>query len=352
MIRGVRSAVDRALARPITRALILGPSLGAVVFMALIWVTQAWGPGDAIVYLAAGERLNAGHELYALGPGDRWVWINPPYWTAPLLSPPLNAVLWRPLALLPPELAVALWWVGGIGVCLAVFALFMRRAPLATGAALWLLAIPFVFLMGAGNVDAYRLGATVLVWWLAIRGRDVTTGVLVGVMAAIKLTPVTLLVWLVVLGKWRAVAAAAGAAAALMLVSVVGAGVDAHFDYLAVVRQTYDTGTAEVTLAGIGRTLGLHPELARWLPTIGAGMLCLGAVLWRRRLGLSFGLAVVASVVGTPATGLHTFGVLLAALAPLALPVHERRSVAPATEQQASRPADALATPSAAGGLH
>jgi hypothetical protein len=47
------------------------------------------------VYLAAGERLNAGHQLYALMPGNRPVDIHPPFWTVPLLSPPPIAVLFR-----------------------------------------------------------------------------------------------------------------------------------------------------------------------------------------------------------------------------------------------------------------
>ena len=51
-------------------------------------------------YLAAGERLNAGHNLYAFGAGDRPIILDPQYWTVPLLSPPPIAVLWRSLALL------------------------------------------------------------------------------------------------------------------------------------------------------------------------------------------------------------------------------------------------------------
>ena len=64
---------------------------------------------DTRTYLAAGERLNAGHALYALGPGDRWIWINPPYWTVPILYPPPIAVMWRPLAILPNEWSIGIW---------------------------------------------------------------------------------------------------------------------------------------------------------------------------------------------------------------------------------------------------
>jgi hypothetical protein len=316
------------------RLVVLGVGLGLVAFMSLVWFGQAWGPGDSLVYLAAGERLNAGHDLYALTEGDRWVWIKPPYWTVPLLSPPPIAVIWRPLALLPPVVSVTLWWAAAIVSCLAALAVLVRRAPTATGAALLVVALPFVFLMGSANFDAFRLGATILAWWLVLRRRDVAAGAVVGVMTAIKLTPITLIGWLFVIGRWRGVAAAGLAAAATFAVSVLGAGWDAHLAYLDVIRDTYDVGTAEMSLAGVGRLLGLDPSIARWLPTLAALALAIGVVVARHHAGLAFAFAVAASVIGTPATGLHTFGVLLAVVAPLAFREPKRASE-PATTGQA-----------------
>src|SRR4030088_3430196 len=89
-------------------------SVGAAITLAMLaqsFATNGIRGWDAITYLAAGERLNAGHQLYALAPGDRWVWINPPFWTVPPLSPPPIAVLWRPLAALPNEWGVGIWWL-------------------------------------------------------------------------------------------------------------------------------------------------------------------------------------------------------------------------------------------------
>jgi glycosyl transferase family 87 len=313
------------LDRPLVRALLIGPPIGVIVFLTIVWFTQMWGPGDSIVYLAGGERLNAGHEVYALQPGDRPIFIDPPYWTVPgILSPPIIAVIWRPLALLPPAFSVALWWVGGITACFATLALLLRRAPVATAAALWLLAVPFCVLMGSGNVDAYRLPATVAVWWFVSRGRDVPAGVIVGIMTAIKVTPITLVGWLFVIGRGRGVVAAGVTFVILLIVSIAGAGLDEHLKYLEVIRSTVAVGTAEVTLAGLGRALGVAPEIARWFPIIGAAILCAGVVAFRHRPGLSFSLAVIAAVAGTPATGFHTFGVLLAALAPRVFPMRQR----------------------------
>ncbi len=89
------------------RSLVLGFS-SVCLFLGLIVcastfvhiLAQGFAAWDAPTYLAAGERLNAGHNLYALVAGDRPVLLDPPYWIVPLLSPPPIAVLWRPLALL------------------------------------------------------------------------------------------------------------------------------------------------------------------------------------------------------------------------------------------------------------
>jgi hypothetical protein len=64
--------------------------LGLVAFAVVTWLAafRAFGfdptttGSDAWNYLAAGERLNAGHPLYALSAGDRPVPLAPPYWSA------------------------------------------------------------------------------------------------------------------------------------------------------------------------------------------------------------------------------------------------------------------------------
>ena len=93
-------------------------ALAVVAIVTSFWVSISDAPriaADAYTYLAAGERLNAGNHLYELRPGDRWIWINPPFWTVPLLSPPLIGVLWRPLAALPSDSGLLLWQALTIG---------------------------------------------------------------------------------------------------------------------------------------------------------------------------------------------------------------------------------------------
>src|SRR5438046_396896 len=123
--------------------LLIGGS--AVVLAAVLFVilSLTYGhPGDVVTYLAAGERLNLGHPPYALSPGDRAVPIVPPYWTVPLLSPPLVAVVWRPLALLPDSVSIGLWWVAMIGCLTAVVVMILRVPRMIGPVALYVLAIP------------------------------------------------------------------------------------------------------------------------------------------------------------------------------------------------------------------
>src|SRR5665811_226267 len=80
---------------------------------------------DASNYYAAGQRLNVGHSLYgSLQRDDRPVPGYPAIYPAPLLSPPLIAVAWRPLALLPGTLSMDLWWFGGLALLTALTVAF------------------------------------------------------------------------------------------------------------------------------------------------------------------------------------------------------------------------------------
>ena len=95
----------------------------AVILASASWLGH-WGWNAAAIgqdtwnYLGAGERLNAGHSIYALVAGDRPILIELPS-TVPLVSPPLVAVLWRPLALLPDWLAMWGWWAASAAAMLA-----------------------------------------------------------------------------------------------------------------------------------------------------------------------------------------------------------------------------------------
>ena len=174
---------------------------------------------DAWNYLAAGERLNAGHPLYALSPGDRPVPLAPPYWTVPLLAPPPIAVAWRPLALLGDP-AMGVWAGAGLIVTLLTAGTLLAGGGIAVAAIIALMSAPLALQSLSGNVNGLLFGALVVAW--LARDRAPIVGTLVAAAIAIKLTPVLLLVWLASAGRWRALGATLVALAVIGVVSLLG----------------------------------------------------------------------------------------------------------------------------------
>ncbi len=109
-------APGRKIARVPRWRLGLAARLAAVlVLLALPFIAatvvarEGFVPPDVITYLGAGERLNVGHPLYSLSAGDRSI-ADPTWIGSPLLSPPLIAIVFRPIAVLG-ESGARLWWL-------------------------------------------------------------------------------------------------------------------------------------------------------------------------------------------------------------------------------------------------
>ena len=97
---------------------------------------------DVRIYYDAGSRLNAGQPLYGVGSDTGVGWY---------VYPPLLAILFRPLALLPFPVAAAIWEV----VIVAATALAVRRAGLSRRTALvvgWL-ALPIGWSLAVGQAE-------------------------------------------------------------------------------------------------------------------------------------------------------------------------------------------------------
>ena len=300
---------------------VVGSVLGLFAAVQALYFTRGLIPGDALVYLAAGERLNDGHELYRLVPGDRPVGFKPPFWNVPLLSPPLIAVIWRPLAALPNEIGPYVWWIATIGAVAGTIAAMIRRRPFLTSAAVLVLMFPLVYEIGVGNVNALLLLGTVLAWKLAVDRRDTAAGAIVGTMVAIKLTPAVLVWWFLTQRRWTAVGAAAAAGLVALVVGVLGAGWQAHLEYIDIVRTTTTLGTSDLSVGGMARFVGVSEEVASLLPRVAlvAGL----ALTWlvRSRPHAAFAVAVATVVLGSPVVNINWFAYLLAALAPAVWPL-------------------------------
>lgn len=299
----------------------VGLALGVVAALLVVYFQRGFVPGDAFVYLAAGERLNAGHQLYALTAGDRPLGMEPPFWTVPLLSPPPIAVLWRPLAALPSELGVYVWWILDIAAVAAAVGLMMARRPVLIGLAVLVFSIPLVYEIGVGNMNGMILLGLIVSWRATARGDERTAGVLSGVLAAFKLTPALLGWWLLTGARWRAVRWGIGAGLAVLAVSVLGAGLDAHLRFLGVIRETAATGARPLSLAGMALFVGVPAAIANLLPTAALVGGVVATALLRRRRDLAFVVTVLTLVFGSPTVSINWFIYLLACLAPIVWPL-------------------------------
>jgi hypothetical protein len=314
------SPATSSLPGRLVRPLALAAALGLLLALLVVYFERGFIPGDAFTYLAAGERLNAGHPLYALSPGDRPVGFEPPFWTVPLLSPPPVAVLWRPLAALPSEAGIYVWWAAQVGAIVASFLLIARHRPLLAALGLLILVVPFTYEIGVGNLNGFVLLGLILTWRATALRHERAAGAISAVLAAFKVTPVVLGWWLVVSRRWSAVRWFVTAGAVVLVISVLGAGISAHLDYLAIVRDTGTGGTRPLSLAGMARFVGLDPGVAAVLPSVAlvAGLIAIW--LLRDRPDWGFVVAVATLVFSSPTVNINWFALLFAALAPAAWP--------------------------------
>ena len=287
--------------------------VGLVVATALLWVNanfdvynkpdNAMEPFiDATTYLAAGERLNAGHDLYRLQPGDRPVLEWPGLYSAPLLSPPPIAVLWRPLAAVGWGYVA---WIAATWVVLWATILF-----LVFRAGLWAVFLAAILChaigeqLAVGNANAFMPAVYVLLW----RFRDrAWIGGLIAVAASIKLAPIAMAGWLIGTRRWRALAATVVTGVVVFVVAGLGAGFHSYVEYLGTLG-----GNTPTPLSLSGQT-----DIPWASYALLAGGVLIAIAIGRRYPTASWAVALLASVLGTPALYASGLVSLLALTAPL-----------------------------------
>ena len=309
--------------RPISQRFIRAGLAVVACGMALLFAREmllAWGIPDADLldpftdantYRAAGERLNEGHRLYALEPGDRPVLLVPGY-PVPLLSPPPVAVLWRPLAAVP--FGFALWVAAAWTALLGTIVYLVMRIGLTAAVLAAALSFPIGEQLVAANLTAFFPGMLVLVWRYR---RHPTAGAIIGIMAGFKLSPGIMGGWFIGQHRWLGLTWILVGGLLMLAVSVVGAGVVATVEYAAIVGTIPPSSMSLSGQTGIG-----------WL----SGAALLGGTfltaLLRSQPRLAFVVAIAVMVIGSPALYLTTLTLLLGALAPL-LPDAIEASVQP-----------------------
>lgn len=224
--------MDEVATRGRSRALVVALLvLASVAVVALAIAAASWEPPpvqDLRVYRDAAARVLDGAALYPPGSGYG------PDQPLPFTYPPFAALVFVPLALVPVGSATVLWWLAS-AACL----LWLTRRSFApsvpalgaVGRTAVVLLVALVFLMFSApvirGVAFGQVGLFLAVLCLVDLDRAVRrsrgTGVLVGIAAAVKLTPAAFALTLLAAARRRAVVVSAAtclalwAAAALVL---------------------------------------------------------------------------------------------------------------------------------------
>jgi alpha-1,2-mannosyltransferase len=275
--------VQPAHARWLSLGLFALAVVGAFAGLYILWLHVTTDPlNDVQAYYWAAGRLNAGLPLY---PPDQSVStpLGYPY-------PPLLAILFRPLALLPFAVAAAIWEF----VVIASFALTVRWMGVRrseTWLALGILALPIAWCVVIGQAQVLLTLFTAIgaPWSIAIA-------------ANIKLFPAAIALFWIGRRDWRSLGVFIATLAGLILVQLVLAP-----------QATVDYVTA-ITLKQVGAVTNLSPYAASpllWGALVIAGV---GTVVRLAPTRWGWPAAVILSVVATPRLLVYMFMTFVAVI--------------------------------------
>jgi Glycosyltransferase family 87 len=299
---------------------------GVGIVLGMAWVVfnaQPWASDpmtwilDTSNYYAAGERLNAGHSLYAYGPGDRHVLALLFGLQSPYLYPPLIGVLWRPIAaFLPFEPVIIVWWAAGLLSFLGMLGWLLWRGGKATAVGCLILLVPLVITAWTGNVSTFIGIAIVGTWFLLLSGHDRAAGAIIGFTTVLKLSPGFLGWWLLVTRRWNALAAAIVTGLVSLAVSIAGAGLAPHLEFLKVSDAAARAGGIQGSLVGILSANGVTPDVLVLVAPIVSVVGVAAVFLLRERPRAAWAVAIATGVFASPIFNLTNVTVLLACFVP------------------------------------
>ena len=299
-------------------------AVGIVLGMAWVVINaQPWASDpmtwilDTSNYYAAGERLNAGHSLYAYGPGDRHVLSLLFGLQSPYLYPPLMGVLWRPVAaVLPFEPGIIVWWAAGLIGFLGMLAWLLWRGGKATAIGCLILLVPLVITAWTGNVSTFIGIAIVATWFLLQRGHDRAAGAIIGFTTVLKLSPAFLGWWLLVTRRWNALGAAVVTGLVSLAISIAGAGLAPHFEFLKVSDAAARAGGIQGSIVGILSSQGVPPDVLVLVAPVVSVVGVIAVFLLRERPRAAWAVAIATGVFASPIFNLTNVTVLLACFVP------------------------------------
>ena len=272
---------ESARARSVSLGLSALAVVGALVGIYMFWLHVTTDPlNDVHAYYEGAARLNAGLSLY---PPDQSVAtpLGYPY-------PPLLAILFRPLALLPFAAASAIWEVVVIAsFIVTVWWSGLRRRETWLALGIFALPIAWCVAIGQAQVPLTLLTAIGAPWSIALA-------------ANIKLFPALIALWWIGRRDWRRLGLFVGSMAVLALVQLILAP-QASLEYF-----------TAISLKQVGAIRNFSPYAIS--PVLWGALVVVGVGVVLRLAPTRWGwpAAVILSVVGTPRLLTYMFMTFLA----------------------------------------
>jgi hypothetical protein len=352
----------RLLGQPRVRLVVVVLALAIVLVYRLgqfaFWTGQIqWGYDFSAYWAAAGHLLH-GQAIYLpdqlagpYAPQRQYLYLYPP---------PVAALAIPFVAIFPTDYRLATWVWTTINAAIVVWVVLVLhrserledRFLILVGRGRWLLVgaafafPPVVAELVLGNVNILLLGLLTLAW-VAVR-RDASTpyaltgitsrtaiaaspvprpaasstssrapspaalaGIAVGAATMIKVFPGLLILWFLLTQRYRAAGCVVVGALAVAAITLPVTGLQAWFDYPTVLANLSAPSDTRDTLAP---TVWLAPYLGFTLARLLVTVIGLAIVLWTSRstsTRVSFGIAVLVSVLVAPALYQHYLAILV-----------------------------------------
>ena len=333
-------------ARP-RRSVLATAGLAAIVLLAPVWalhVVPRREPVDFFQDWMAARDLVAGRPLYrALSEEAASIGVAGTFKLGHTTHPPTAALAVLPLAWLDYRQAMLVWNLVSLALLAATIRLVVRelewspeRSTVLVGVALLMAWVPLWDVVEHGQSGLVMLALIAVAWRALRRGADVEAGIALGAAAALKLYPGLLVVYLLLVGRRRAVVAAAVTVLALAGIVTAIAGPSAWTRFVALglpeLRRWWPNWMG-VSLTGFAARLFMPDEKTVplvWSPAVAAVLIAVGTLAAlaatvvscardRANLDRAFALVTTLSLLVSTVAWPHYFVVLLL---PLALVVH------------------------------
>ncbi len=183
------------------------------------------------------------------------------------LYPPVHALLYAPLGLLPPRVAYRV--MQGFVLSMVFFAgwvaqrLTERRVWMPVAAVFVMMFPGFAGCVGLGQNGSISMTIVLLGWWQLTRGREVSAGICWGLLAYKPVWALAFLLVPLLLGRWRMAVSMAGMGLTLIVLTLPFVGWEAWRDWLQVGQAAAQEYRRQENWIILSRDLLCLPR--RWL---------------------------------------------------------------------------------------